>query len=503
MAGNVTINVGKKSSSGGGGGSVNTGVLQIASGVALDTTLRAVQDQASTNSPLQLSTTQVAISRNYKIGQGLGWGDVTAASYATMFLYDPSDGYTKINNQGYGINLQTGGSTRWTVTPTGDLVGGTTSASARLHVRGDGSNPIARFEDSTGANVLMVQNSSLRFGASAPFHPLIYSMTGTTFSGTTNGVSLGFYNQNSSAGTSDRYDFAFGGETIANTAGVVSHLALVRTFAAGAGSANFRPINIAYTINNSGAQSGTATGIFLNATETALNSMTHNLMDLQVGGVSRVKITNVGDLTSQSQYVVNNLRVGGTLYFGNFKSNITFNGDNNLVLKNAAETSFGLLQFGGTTNSFPTLKRSSAELQVRLADDSGFTSLQVGDFRNNGNFNIYRTDGYYVLNYGNSSNVLDFNPGNGSSLTIRMRGQTTSNLFYIKASEDRIGIGTDTPNASAILDISTTTKGFLPPRMTTTQRDAIASPAAGLVIYNTTTNKLNVYTTTWEAVTSA
>jgi hypothetical protein len=56
--------------------------------------------------------------------------------------------------------------------------------------------------------------------------------------------------------------------------------------------------------------------------------------------------------------------------------------------------------------------------------------------------------------------------------------------------------------ASAIVEIQSTTKGFLPPRMTTTQRNAIASPAAGLMIYNTTTAKLNVYTTAWEAITS-
>jgi hypothetical protein len=53
------------------------------------------------------------------------------------------------------------------------------------------------------------------------------------------------------------------------------------------------------------------------------------------------------------------------------------------------------------------------------------------------------------------------------------------------------------PVASAQLDVASTTRGFLPPRMTTTQRDAISSPAAGLVIYNTTTSKLQVYTTAW------
>lgn len=60
-----------------------------------------------------------------------------------------------------------------------------------------------------------------------------------------------------------------------------------------------------------------------------------------------------------------------------------------------------------------------------------------------------------------------------------------------------VGIGTLSPNPSAKLDVASTAKGFLPPRMTSTQRDAISSPAAGLVIYNTTTSKLQVYTTSW------
>ena len=52
--------------------------------------------------------------------------------------------------------------------------------------------------------------------------------------------------------------------------------------------------------------------------------------------------------------------------------------------------------------------------------------------------------------------------------------------------------------ASAQLDVASTTKGFLPPRMTTVQRDAISSPAAGLVIYNTSTNKHQGYNgSTW------
>lgn len=62
----------------------------------------------------------------------------------------------------------------------------------------------------------------------------------------------------------------------------------------------------------------------------------------------------------------------------------------------------------------------------------------------------------------------------------------------------------NTPDASALLDVESTTKGALLPRMTTTQRDAIASPATGLLVYNTTTSKVNQYTgTAWAEVGSA
>jgi hypothetical protein len=57
-----------------------------------------------------------------------------------------------------------------------------------------------------------------------------------------------------------------------------------------------------------------------------------------------------------------------------------------------------------------------------------------------------------------------------------------------------------TIDASAIFQVNSTTKGFLPPRMTTTQRDAIVSPATGLRIYNTTTNTNDTYNgTVWQS----
>jgi hypothetical protein len=53
-------------------------------------------------------------------------------------------------------------------------------------------------------------------------------------------------------------------------------------------------------------------------------------------------------------------------------------------------------------------------------------------------------------------------------------------------SAQSVGIGTNNPNASAQLDISSTSKGLLIPRMTTAQMNAIASPAPGLMVFNLT-----------------
>jgi hypothetical protein len=51
-----------------------------------------------------------------------------------------------------------------------------------------------------------------------------------------------------------------------------------------------------------------------------------------------------------------------------------------------------------------------------------------------------------------------------------------------------VGIGTTSPNTSAALEIQSTTKGVLIPRMSTIQRNAISSPAPGLLVYDNTTN---------------
>jgi len=64
-------------------------------------------------------------------------------------------------------------------------------------------------------------------------------------------------------------------------------------------------------------------------------------------------------------------------------------------------------------------------------------------------------------------------------------------------------IGVQNANASALLQVDSTTQGVLFPRMKTVQKLAITTPATGLVVFDTTLGKLCVFSTTWQTITSA
>ena len=66
-------------------------------------------------------------------------------------------------------------------------------------------------------------------------------------------------------------------------------------------------------------------------------------------------------------------------------------------------------------------------------------------------------------------------------------------LLMISEVWAQVGIGTTTPNASAMLDITSTTQGLLAPRMTTIEKNAIASPANGLLVFDTDENIFYFY----------
>jgi hypothetical protein len=61
-----------------------------------------------------------------------------------------------------------------------------------------------------------------------------------------------------------------------------------------------------------------------------------------------------------------------------------------------------------------------------------------------------------------------------------------ADIYY--KNEGNVGIGTAVPNSSSVLEIASNNQGFLMPRLSTPERDAIINPATGLMIYNSTLN---------------
>jgi len=87
---------------------------------------------------------------------------------------------------------------------------------------------------------------------------------------------------------------------------------------------------------------------------------------------------------------------------------------------------------------------------------------------------------FYVINKSTMKKIIFL----FSSITI---------LSATAIAQNNIGIGTNAPHASALLDITSTTKGLLIPRMTTADRTALAAPAKGLMVFDNETNSFWYY----------
>lgn len=90
-------------------------------------------------------------------------------------------------------------------------------------------------------------------------------------------------------------------------------------------------------------------------------------------GIVATSISASGNLLTTTNVLAGS---GGLVGWSPTKSLMSSPVDGSIRLTNAAQLDFGLLQLGGTTSSFPALKRSTTTLQARLADDSAFTNIQ-------------------------------------------------------------------------------------------------------------------------------
>lgn len=94
-----------------------------------------------------------------------------------------------------------------------------------------------------------------------------------------------------------------------------------------------------------------------------------NAYDIGATSTTRPRHVYVGSNVYATAFV---MARSGTNY-----ASVQDDGDGNIRMYNGAGNNFGLLKFGGTTSSFPALKRSSATLQARLADDSNYADFEM------------------------------------------------------------------------------------------------------------------------------
>ena len=167
-------------------------------------------------------------------------------------------------------------------------------------------------------------------------------------------------------------------------------------------------------------------------------------------------------------------------------------GVNSRYVRTTASTTGSLGQlnfFNGTTQSalieaIGGGANDAGELDFYTKPSGGSIALR-STILSNGNFGINVTSPTARLQVqGTTSDV-------NQSAFLAQNSATTA-LMQVR-NDGAVSIGTTSPEATAVLDVSSTTRGFLPPRMTTIQRNAISSPANGLVVYDTDLNDLFIY----------
>lgn len=162
----------------------------------------------------------------------------------------------------------------------------------------------------------------------------------------------------------------------------------------------------------------------------------------------------------------------------------------------------------------------SAALEVR-SQSQGFLPPRMTSLQRN----LIQNPAVGLVVYNTSRQTLEFHVGGGSWVPLaaanlsdrdgdtgiqveknsdedQLRFQTAGVERMIIDPNGNVGLGTSAPHSTTLLELNSSTKGFLPPRMTTDQRNAIADKVDGMVVYDTTLKSLFTYsssTTLWES----
>ena len=201
----------------------------------------------------------------------------------------------------------------------------------------------------------------------------------------------------------------------------------------------------------------------------------------QNGGSEYMRLTASGSVGIGTTSPFAKLTVSGDVYGGNilisnanfnsFGSTLSFTVNSSERMRITTNGSVGIgttnpsekLSVVGTIQSLPVSASEGGQLTLRSGSSYSYR-WNIDNYEDN--FRIFRED--------------DPNSANGY-------------VAFFMNSVGTAGFNTTSPARSAILDLTARDRGFLPPRMTNTEMNAINTPATGLIVYDTTNNKVTVF----------
>lgn len=337
------------------------------------------------------------------------------------------------------------------------------------------------------------------------------AFSGFSTSGNEN-VGIG-YNALGNTNSGD-YNIALGTSSLANNNGGDSNIAIGKSSLQSNSGSNNVAIGEESIKNNGIGYSNVAVGYktLLNNTTgytnvalgaNALHANTIGNGNIAVGSDSLLSNTGGFANVAIGLSALNSNTTGGTniaIGYGSLYSNTE--GTDNIAIGNGAMNNAGVSTAGNIAIGSNANPNNSGYSNIGIGSNTlyqnplGIRNVAIGDYSlafNSGDYNVAIGDSAGVTAGTVSYNIFLGFAGDGSNYADNYRTWIGYNDTIATWLGGSILVGTKDIVPSAMMVIDSTTKGFLTARMTTTEKNAISTPATGLEVYDTTKNKKSVY----------